>query len=234
MSYAQSALASLGEAAPVSPSDLGKIRSQGGYEYQLTPEDILWLARGVQFEGGDHASTIWTYAQRQAKLRRGGSLYSLVRAHSQPINPLWAVAGSGKCADYPDRCTSAQLERRRQARTTPWEGIRAEVREKVLAWARAELGNPVPRAVDFADATVSQSFIRRNPGTEIVKEAGNWYLATPDTLSWPADFVTMQLGSRIAGPSIRGFINAAPYIGAAAVGAAAIFTGWAYWKYGRA
>lgn len=223
----------LGEAAPVSPSDLGKIRAKSGYEYQITPEDVLWLARSVQYEGGDHASTIWTYAQRQAKYRRGSSLRSLVQAHSQPINPLWATPGAGKCIEHPDRCTPTQIERRRRARTTAWADIAPSVREKVLAWAKAELGNPVPRAIDFADETVSRSFMRRNPGTRVVKKAGNWYLATPDVLDWDADHVTMELRGRVAGPSVAGFINAAPYIGVAAVGATALFAGWAYWRFGR-
>lgn len=220
--------------APVSPSELAKIRTKDGYEYQVTPDDVLWLARSVQFEGGDHASTIWTYAQRQAKHRRRSSLASLVRAHSQPLNPIWANPSAGKCLQYPERCTPAHIERRRRARSTSWNDLRPEIRDKVVKWAKAELKNPVPRAVDFADPTVSQGFIRRNPGTEIVKRAGNWYLATRDVLSWPADYVTMQAGRRVAGPSISGMINAAPIIGVSAVAATAAFAGWAYWKYGRA
>lgn len=213
-------------------SDLGEIRSKAGYVYRVTPEDVIWLARSVQFEGGDPASTIWTYAQRQAKLRRTGSLAALVQAHSQPINPLWATPGAGKCAQYPDRCTAAQIERRRVARTTPWESLRSDIRNLVTRWATAQLGNPVPKAIDFADATVSRSFIERNPGTQVVKAAGNWYLATPDTLSWPADFVTMYYAGRSAGPSLIG-TNVVPIVGAGAVVVAAGFAGWAIWQHTR-
>lgn len=222
---------SLGDAAPVSASELGQIRSKNGYVYQITPEDLIWLARSVQFEGGDHASTIWTYAQLQAKRRRSASLAGLVRAHSQPINPLWESASTSKCQQYPARCTPAMLERRRRARTTPWSSLRSTVRSKVLAWARAELPNPVPRAVDFADQTVSEAFIRRNPGTQIVKRTGNWYLATPDVLDWPADFVTMHYQGRVAGPGST--LSPVVIAGTAAVLASTAFVGWAWWRSRR-
>lgn len=234
MSYAPLGFLGLGEAAPVSASQLGEIRSKAGYRYQLTPEDIIWLARSVQFEGGDHASTIWTYAQRQAKFRRGSSLKSLVQAHSQPINPIWSTPGVAKCAEYPDRCTAAQIERRRRASTIPWSQISSSVKGKVLAWAKADLPNPVPRSIDFADPTVSRSFIQRNPGTEAVLKTGNWYLAPPDTQDWPADFVTMNFEGRTAGPSSGSRLRkAAPYIGGLAFGAAALFAGWTYWEHKR-
>lgn len=189
-------------------AELGQIQTQAGYSYQVTPEDILWLARAVQFEGGDHASTIWTYAQRQAGFRRTSSLTSLLRAHSQPINPVWATAGAGKCVEHPDRCQPSSIERRRQARTTPWNSIRQEVRDKVLSWAQAQLPNPVPRAIDFADATVSRSFINRNPGTVIVKQAGNWYLAPPSSKNWPANFVTMTYQGATSTSEGRDFLGA--------------------------
>lgn len=243
MSYSLQTVGFLGQmpgfaglgAAPVAQSELGKIQTKAGYEYQVTPEDILWLARSIQYEGGDHASTIWTYAQLQAKRRRSSSLASLVRAHSQPVNPAWDELTDAKCQQHPDRCTPRHLQRRREAATKPWSELRPEIREKVLRWAKAELPNPVPRAVDFADPTVSASFIRRNPGTRIVKEAGNWYLATPDVLDWPADFVTMRFGSRVAGPGGIADLAVDPGLvaGISILGASALFAGWAYWKYGR-
>lgn len=124
------------------------------------------------------------------------------------------------------------LERRRRARTAPWDSLRAEVRRKVLAWARAELPNPVPRAVDFADRTVSEAFIRRNPGTRVVKRTGNWYLATPDVLDWPADFVTMHYRGRVAGPGMA--LGTMAIVGGSMVLVGAGFAGWAWWKSRRA
>lgn len=229
MSYSMQGLGAI-------PSQLGQIRSKGGYVYQLTPDDLLWLARSVQFEGGDHPSTMWTYAQRQVMRRRTGSLESLVRGHSQPVNPKWESLSSEGCQRSPQRCTPAELERRRQARTMPWDSLRSEVRNKVIAWATAEMPNPVPRSTDFANAPVSRSFIAANPGTEIVKQAGNWYLAEVPALGWPADFVTIHLGDRVAGPGgSAGFVGTlgAPLVGIVLLGVGAAFAGWAFWRSRR-
>lgn len=236
-------LEGLGEAAPIAPSELGEIRSKDGYVYRVTPEDVLWMGRTAQFEGGtDPAATIWTYAQRQVLYRRTGSLKSLIEAHSQPLNPLWATPGEAKCADYPERCTPTQIERRRLARTTPWSGLRSNIRDLVMRWARAELSNPVPQAVDFADQPVTESFLRRNPDAKIVKRAGNWYISYGPSIrggsqGWAADFVTMHFGGRSVGPSasaaLRAAMDAAPFIGAGALLLAAGFAGWAYWRHRR-
>lgn len=222
------ASAGLGAAAAA----LGVIRSKGGFAYQLQPEDLLWLGRAVQFEGGDHEATIWTYAQRMVA-KPSASLASLVRGHSQPINPRWDEAADAKCQQYPQYCTPSHLARRARAASTPWDGLSAEVRSKVEAWARADLSNPVPRAIDFADPRVSAGFIRRHPGTKIVLQRGNWYLAPPESQSWPSDFVTLRYGDREAGPSLTGSFRAAPVIGIAALAAATGFAGWAWWRYRR-
>jgi len=211
-------------------SSIGKIRTKSGYEYQLTPDDLLWMGRAAQFEGGSSPeSTIWTLTQRQAQIKKP-SLISLVRAYSQPINPIWQTPGEGKCVQYPDRCTASNIARRLVARTTSWDDLRPDIREKVLAWSKAELPNPVPRAVEFADANVSQGFILRNPGTRVVAREKNWYLATPAALAWPADFVTMSFAGRVMGPSVRGWMRAAPYVGASFV---AIAAGIAFWSWKR-
>lgn len=186
-------------AALTAPTRVGQIRSADGYVYQLKPEDLLWLARAVEFEGGTTPeATIWTYAQLAVR-RRATSLTSLIRAHSQPVNPLWDELSDPKCQQYPEHCAETQIARRARAATTPWSSLSTRTRDLVTKWAQAELSNPVPRAVDFANAPVSQGFISRNPGTEVVKKAGNWYLATPDVLDWPADFVTMHFEGRVAG-----------------------------------
>lgn len=201
-------------------TSLGHIRTRAGYDYPLDEEDLLWLARAAQFEGGDPAATIWTYAQRLARAE-GSSLAALVRAHSQPLNPRWDEPSDELCQQHPDRCTPAQLERRRRARTTPWERLDTRVRNLVTRFANAALANPVPRAVDFADPTVATAFLRRNPGATIVKKAGNWYLATVDSRRWAADHVFVQRGLRIAtavtGPGLFGALALGGSLAAIAV-----------------
>lgn len=195
------------------PASLGQIRSARGYLYLVTPEDLLWLARAVQFEGGDHTSTIWAYAQRAVKYGVR-SLSDLVRAHSQTLNPMWDDPSDPKCITRPQDCTPAQIERRRRARETPWDQLDTTVRAKVIAWARAELGNPVPRAVDFASYAL-ESYLRSHPGARLVKQVGRqWYVTEPDTTAWPVDFVTMHYGGRVSGALAGGGFWRGALIGA--------------------
>lgn len=184
------------------PFSLGVIVSADGYRYQITREDVLWLARSVQYEGGNHLATAWTYAQRQVLFRRMGSLAALVQAHSQPVNPIWRRDGE-KCrpgGPYHgrDQCSEARLARRDEAANLPWSEISEEIRQVVTLWALGRTDNPVPRATDFADPTVSQNFLDnpRHAGSRVVLRDGNWYIAevtgTKDATRWPADFVTIE------------------------------------------
>ena len=191
------------------PGEYGTLMSSDGWSYQLTPEDILWLARSVDFEGGTSpASVIWTYAQRFAlpDVRRNyPTLKGLVRAHSQPINPLWSRTGS-KCAPggpYHGKpeCSEARLARRDRAASIPWEEISPRVRDLVIKFSRAELPNPVPRSVEFAQGSESRGdtvtgYIGRNPAARVLLKAGNWFIGTARSLAWPDDYVTVRFESR--------------------------------------
>lgn len=183
------------------PTSLGRIVSRDGYSYQITPDDLLWLARSVHKEGGDYASTIWTYLQLQAAARRTSSLASLIRAHSQPVNPAWRADGEfcrpgGQYANEPN-CAPRLLEQRAANAVRPWEQIPVAVRDLVVRAATARLANPVPRAINFADPTVSANFLARpaNAGSGIVRKAGNWYLYEARSANWPIDFVQVVHGS---------------------------------------
>lgn len=229
-------LGAAAEAAPLSQSDLGQIRSRSGYVYQLTPADILWLARSMHFEGGSPAATAWTYAQLAA-LRRSGSFTALVRSHSQPINPLWDEASDPKCIANPSFCTPEMLARRAQARSMPWSSIPVSIRSTALRWAQADLPNPVPRSVNFANERVSRSFMQRpaNRGSQVVLKAGdcprhcNWYIAEAASLGWPADFVTLHYKGRVSTVSGSVALPIAVVGGALVIGAG----GFAYWAWKR-
>jgi len=220
------------------PSRLGQIRREDGWSYQITPDDVLWLARSVQHEAGNYAATVWTYAQRLAMVR-GGSLMRLVMAHSQPVNPIWRRDGE-KCrpgGPYHgrDECAESRLAARDRAATMPWSEIRPQVRQTVVDFATARLSNPVPRAANFANAPVTTSYLTRNPSSEVVLREGNWYITERQTNDWPPNFVTVTMDGRVAGPSAVGSLRAttamslwtevAMYGG---VIAAAVFAWWAY------
>jgi len=218
----------------------GTIKTKGGYSYQITPEDLLWLARSVQHEAGNNAATAWTYAQLLA-MRRGSSLKSLVQAHSQPINPIWRRDGS-KCRPggaYHDRdeCAERRLVVRDRAAAMPWSEIRPAIRETIVKFATARLPNPVPRAANFANAPVTTRYLLRHPSSAIVLREGNWYITESQTNSWPADFVTIEDEGRVAGPSLVGRARAATTVpvyvpGLAVLATGAAFAWWAYSKRG--
>jgi hypothetical protein len=179
------------------PTRLGTIVALNGYRYQITPTDVLWLARSVQYEGGNYLATAWTYAQRQVLYRRTGSLAELVLGHSQPVNPKWRRDGEfcrpGGRYHGSDRCSERSLDRRDEAANLPWASIRAEIRSIVVRWALGETTNPAPRATDFADSEVSASFLERHPESRVVLRDGNWYIAevvgTKNAVAWPSGFV---------------------------------------------
>jgi len=182
------------------PQGVGVIQSKSGYRYQMTPDDMLWLARSTEAEGGTApAATIWTYAQRQVAASRTGSLADLVRSHSQPMNPIWSSPTGSGCVRDPSKCTPALIARRLAAQAKPWSSIASGIREKVVRFATGLLPNPVPSAVDFAAPSTAQSWLSRNPGSRVVLQAGNWYVATAPSSRWPADQVTINYDGRVAG-----------------------------------
>lgn len=212
------------------PTDLGAITTSSGYRYQITPTDLLWLARSVQYEGGNELATAWTYAQRQADRRRTGPLYELVLGHSQPVNPKWRRTGEfcrpGGSRAGTDACSEDRLARRDEAANLPWAGINDRVRTLLTNWAQGRTTNPVPRATDFADPAVSAAFLERpaNAGSVVVLRDGNWYIAEARAARWPAGFV------QITGPTGA---NASGSMGLLLIGAAA-GAAWYFWpKRGR-
>lgn len=224
--------APLGESSE--PQEYGKIVASDGWSYQLTTDDILWIARSVEFEGGlSPSGVIWTYAQRLA-LPNIHSLYptlaSLVRAYSQPVNPKWARDGvfcapGGSYAGKPE-CSESKLTRRDRAQSIPWGEISARTRSLVTKFARAELPNPVPRSVGFADAHVSTGFLASNPAAQVILRAGNWFIGTAQSLAWPAGHVRVQFRGMTSGETTGGASIVLVLLLAAAGGALA----WWRWR----
>ena len=172
----------------------------GGRAYQITDDDLLWLARAVEFEGGTAPeATAWVYAQRLVYLPWSGSLASLVRAHSQPLNPAWASTSSSGCVTHPELCSPAALARREQARTMPWGSLSARTRDVVTRFAEARLPNPIPRAVDFAAAALAARKLDAGQFTRAVLRAGNTYLATVASEAWGVNHVVVRYRGRVAG-----------------------------------
>lgn len=177
----------------------GRIRTQYGLDYQVTPEDALWLARAVECEGGDQVSSAWTMIWRFAYFRRGrGTLAQLVRSFSQPVNPRWESPTSPGCVQYPGDCSPDSLARRAQCRSLEWSQMRHAA--LVQAVLRAEIPNPVPRAINFADARVSLGYVNRTPGAWVIyAKGGNWYLGENQSANLPFDAVWIEYNGRRSG-----------------------------------
>jgi len=213
------------------PDNLGTIQTKSGWTYDLTPGDLLWLARAVEAEGGTRPdATIWTFAQDFA-LHHGDSFTSLIRSYSQPVNPIWSSPTASGCVAHPDMCSPAKLAHRADVQSKPWSSIAAGVRSKVVAFAQAALPNPVPRAVEFAADAVAKAYVSRNPGSRIIMSArGNDYIVTQATADWAPDQVTVTFQGRVSkvtSPTL------AIVIGVGVVTAAGGFAYWAWRRHRR-
>ena len=109
---------------------------------------------------------------------------SLLKAYSQPINPIWRRDGTRCRPGGPNHtrnnCSENRLRRRDRISTIEWHQIPENVRIITLAWAYGLLENPVPRAIEFADHNVSSSFLRASPGSECPDDykIRNWFIKT--------------------------------------------------------
>ena len=181
---------------------MGATIKAGSWTYSLSESDKLWAARMCQYEGNGvsyrPADVLWTMTQAYAQPavhHHYPTFAEFIQSYSQPINPKWRRDGvfcrpGGEYAGG-ERCSETALHRRDLAASLPWSGIRADVKAAVSSWFDGTLPNPVPKAVEFADPSVSQSFLDRTPGSVVVKRADNWYIATASSLRWSDRFVKM-------------------------------------------
>jgi hypothetical protein len=138
----------------------GTLRGPGGVSYSITPTDRLWLKRMVVGESGDFPSrqsagaALWAMANYHMLVEGPGgtrpkfsTLTGLLRAYSQPINPLWASVGTTKCQQHPGSCTPAHIARR--ARVTGQTTFSSAIEGAVSDFLAGRLPNPVPGLVDW-------------------------------------------------------------------------------------
>jgi hypothetical protein len=170
--------------------------------FQLTADDVLWTARAAAREAASEAAiTTWVFTQRAvlAMLKGGTASYtSVLRAFSQPINPIWARDGSmcrvgGPYAGKPE-CSEDKLQARDWYTHATWDQLDAKhpnVTAIVAQWAKGLLPNAVPRVTNFAAPAVAQSFLERNPGARLFYKGDNWYIVDPGAVAWPDAYVRM-------------------------------------------
>lgn len=199
----------------------GRIVTADGWRYPITDEDVLWAARAATCESSDPQTTLaelWTWAYRFATpnyRRTFPTLASLIRAHSQPVNPKWERDGEacrpgGRFANAPV-CDEALLARRERCRTTPYAALPAEQRAVTEAWAKGKTRNPVPGAMDFASSSIGV----QQGDVEVARFGGQVFYSEPQSRRLGASFVTIEPGSSalwwlgvlaVAGAAIGGYV----------------------------
>lgn len=195
-----------------------QIVAKDGWRYSLTATDLYWAERMAAFEGGsDPAEVLWTMAQAFS-LHRRGTFAAFIRAYSQPINPKWlrmgsccCGAGGGRCPRAP-RCAepecSTELTARRQSHqtisTSALERSHPRAVARAREWARAQVTNAVPGAVEFANARVSTSFLNRTSGSKVIKKAGNWFISTRRSVAADTGALKIAYGGKTAGAGAGG------------------------------
>lgn len=201
---------------------IDSITTSGGFAYTLSPEDKLWAARMISGEGGSPAAVLWTMAARFA-MARGTSFATFIRSYSQPINPRWYRDGEfcreGGRFHGTDSCAETRLRKRERILAMTAADLRPELAQ-VEQWARGHVPNPVPKAVHFADASVSQNCLDNGDCTRLIaKLGGNWHMATRTSDRWAPDFV--RVGGAGDGALDTGF-GMMFIVGAVAAGAFAL------------
>jgi hypothetical protein len=194
-----------------------------GLRYQITDEDAIWATRMAVFETigdgptgrSDALAVLWTMAQlfawrrTNAKKRWGSSSFTdLIRAYSQPINPIW-YAGGRKCASRSSGpCAPSRTSHRRKIATTSYSDLavkKPNVTAIARAWLQGEssvslpgggtfsLANNVPRAVEFAAPRVASYFVNKYGG-DIAYKFGNHFIITDYSAAWSSNAVTVGEG----------------------------------------
>lgn len=181
------------------PSEPNVIRAQDGYEYTLTPADLVQASRMIVGESGtnerDAVAVLWTMAARLAQLR-GRSFSSMISGYSQPINPRWTSSGD-KCGPGgsgvgTDACSAHALERRAQIMAMQPSDMPQQW-AIVQRWAAGGYQNPVPRATEFAAPRVVATCLLGQHGDckSLVRLISNAFTTSHESDGWPANFVTV-------------------------------------------
>jgi len=182
---------------------LATIRSQTGFRYRITRDDVLWMARMAVYEGGDAADSLWALTQRYVWFEERGTYYArladLAQAFSQPINPRWTAEGDfcapGGKYHGTDYCSPARLARRQAAREASLDYLADKDPDSVartVAWAQGMLPNPLPLATNWAAPKVAQGYLDRNPDADLLLKRGNWFIVDKGAQSWAPDHVFIE------------------------------------------
>jgi hypothetical protein len=160
--------------------------------YQLTYDDVLWLARGFVGEHGEKcsrkaaAALFHSWMDRFLLvngpwLRERWNFWQLLRAHSQALKPAWGDPDSSKCKKHPSHCTPTHIARRHRIWGLTKKQLQAFGVWKYAVEAQAgDLARVIPApCYDFAACSLTRQQNRPNAGVPV---QGSCYL-TYDSLT---------------------------------------------------
>lgn len=154
--------------------------------YTLDDTDVLWLARAMVGEAGEDVTEQEAAALAYCWMDRlhlvnaiwsqtGWSLAALIRAHSQPVSPLWTDPDGDKCRAHPEACTAAHIARREKIQGLTVEYLQGlGVYQLAERFAAGDLSRTIAEPTyDFAACSLTAKQGRPCPGTNI---GGNCFL----------------------------------------------------------
>lgn len=186
---------------------IASMRTSGGLDLELTPNDALWMARAIMGEGPRDADLVtatmlrrWAFVRDQ-RAASWPSLTAMVvgtesnpRGYSQPVSVYWRTRGP-----------EARQRRRARIRSLTWEQCDEDVRRTVLEMFTGARELVAPGAVHFADGAVTGRRLREEPGRWfVVARRRNTFLAVPGSRSYADPAFTplrdLGLGGGRSGP----------------------------------
>lgn len=144
----------------------GQLHFPGVASYQITQDDMVWLARSIWGEVSPSASAwsnpvtrragaavLWAYANHYMTVGQKQEVYStlgrFVQAYSQPINPAWLDPAGRRCQSMPAACTPQKIQNRRSRRAKSWDSFPPALQELVISFVQGTLANPIGTRTDF-------------------------------------------------------------------------------------
>lgn len=204
------------------------LRAKGMADYQVTADDMMWLARAVEKEGKPQdvvAATLingfcWARSCKNSKQ----TLATWVRAYAQPVNPRWYLKGDLhlKYAKGVTGAELARLEKLAKERETV-HSVRTQFSAGTKAACAAALAGAVKipgNCIDYAAPTLDSSKRGYTALTPVVKGENRMW-TRPGAETWAGYVVdaATEAGKAVA--------TAAPWlVGALVLGA----VGFAMWK----
>jgi hypothetical protein len=170
----------------------GTMSFPGQPPYQITEQDMTWLARCLYGEVNPSATAwanqatqragaavLWALANHYMTVGRKRELYptltAFTRAYSQPLSARWSSLDAAGCQQQPTMCTPTRLSRRRDIQAKSWSNMPAELRFLVESFVAGRIPNPIGTRTDWLASSARWS----TPPMDPMNVGGNVFATNP-------------------------------------------------------